>query len=81
MHIAGTNGKGSLAAMTAAILTAAGYKTGLTISPYVVEFRERFQIDGQMIPPRTLASLTQKYWMQWKPSGRRVGNHRYNSRQ
>lgn len=60
VHIAGTNGKGSLAAMTAAILTAAGYKTGLTISPYVVEFRERFQIDGQMIPPRTLASLTQK---------------------
>ena len=60
VHIAGTNGKGSLAAMTAAILTAAGYKTGLTISPYVVDFRERFQIDGEMIPPRTLASLTQK---------------------
>ena len=60
IHIAGTNGKGSLAAMTSAILTAAGYKTGLTISPYVVDFRERFQIDGEMIPPRTLASLTQK---------------------
>ena len=60
IHIAGTNGKGSLAAMTASILTAAGYKTGLTISPYVVDFRERFQIDGEMIPPRTLASLTQK---------------------
>lgn len=60
VHIAGTNGKGSLAAMTASILTAAGYKTGLTISPYVVDFRERFQIDGEMIPPRTLASLTQK---------------------
>lgn len=60
IHIAGTNGKGSLAAMTSAILTAAGYKTGLTISPYVVDFRERFQIDGEMIPPRTLVSLTQK---------------------
>ena len=60
IHIAGTNGKGSLAAMTSSILTAAGYKTGLTISPYVVDFRERFQIDGEMIPPRTLASLTQK---------------------
>ena len=60
IHIAGTNGKGSLAAMTSAILTAAGYKTGLTISPYVVDFRERFQIDGEMIPPRTLASLAQK---------------------
>ena len=60
IHIAGTNGKGSLAAMTSSILTAAGYKTGLTISPYVVDFRERFQIDGEMIPPRTLANLTQK---------------------
>ena len=60
IHIAGTNGKGSLAAMTSCILTAAGYKTGLTISPYVVDFRERFQIDGEMIPPRTLASLTEK---------------------
>ena len=60
IHIAGTNGKGSLAAMTSSILTAAGYKTGLTISPYVVDFRERFQIDGEMIPPRTLAGLTQK---------------------
>lgn len=60
IHIAGTNGKGSLAAMTSSILMAAGYKTGLTISPYVVDFRERFQIDGEMIPPRTLANLTEK---------------------
>lgn len=60
IHIAGTNGKGSLAAMTSSILTAAGYKTGLTISPYVLDFRERFQIDGEMIPPRTLANLTEK---------------------
>ena len=60
IHIAGTKGKGSLAAMTSSILTAAGYKTGLTISPYVVDFRERFQIDGEMIPPRTLANLTEK---------------------
>lgn len=60
IHIAGTNGKGTLAAMTASILTHAGYKTGLTISPYVLEFRERFQIDGEMIPPRTLAALAQR---------------------
>lgn len=60
VHIAGTNGKGSLAAMTSGILTAAGYKIGLTISPYVLDFRERIQIGGEMIPPRTLASLTQK---------------------
>lgn len=60
IHIAGTNGKGTLAAMTSSILTHAGYKTGLTISPFVLCFRERFQIDGVMMPPRTLASLTQK---------------------
>ena len=60
IHIAGTNGKGTLAAMTSSILTHAGYKTGLTISPYVLNFRERFQINGQMMSPRTLASLTRK---------------------
>lgn len=60
IHIAGTNGKGTLAAMTSSILIHAGYKTGLTISPYVLNFRERFQINGQMMSPRTLASLTRK---------------------
>ncbi|MDD4851300.1 MAG: bifunctional folylpolyglutamate synthase/dihydrofolate synthase [Gemmiger sp.] len=60
IHIAGTNGKGTLAALTASILTAAGYKTGLTISPYVLDFRERFQINGEMIPPRTLSALAEK---------------------
>lgn len=58
VQIAGTNGKGTVAALTASILQKAGYKTGLTISPSVLEFRERFQIDGQMIPPETLARLT-----------------------
>ena len=60
VHIAGTNGKGSVAAFTANILQKAGFKTGLTISPYVLEFRERFQIDGQMIPPDALERLAAK---------------------
>ena len=60
IHIAGTNGKGTLSVMTASILAHAGYKTGMTISPYVVDFRERFQIDGEMIPPQTLADLTEE---------------------
>lgn len=47
--------------MTSSILTAAGYKTGLTISPYVVDFRERFQIDGEMDPaPHHGPNLAQK---------------------
>ena len=59
VHVAGTNGKGSVAKFTANILQKAGYKTGLTISPYVLDFRERFQIDGQMIPPDELEQLAQ----------------------
>lgn len=60
VHIAGTNGKGSVAAFTANILQKAGFKTGLTISPYVLDFRERFQIDGQMIDPDALETLAAK---------------------
>lgn len=60
VHVAGTNGKGSVAVFTANILQKAGFKTGLTISPYVLDFRERFQIDGQMIPPETLERLAAK---------------------
>jgi len=49
IHVAGTNGKGSVCTITASILTSAGYKTGLYISPYIVCFRERIQIDGEYI--------------------------------
>ena len=47
--IAGTNGKGSVAAMTASILTAGGFKTGLYTSPDLIDFRERIRINGRMI--------------------------------
>jgi dihydrofolate synthase / folylpolyglutamate synthase len=49
IHIAGTNGKGSTSHMLAAILQAAGYKTGLYTSPHIKDFRERIRINGQMI--------------------------------
>jgi dihydrofolate synthase/folylpolyglutamate synthase len=49
VHIAGTKGKGSTAAMTASILAAAGQKTGLYTSPHLIDFRERIQVNGQMI--------------------------------
>ena len=49
VSIAGTNGKGSLAAMVESIFQCAGYKTGLYTSPHLVRFNERFQIDGQTI--------------------------------
>ncbi|MCK4921026.1 MAG: bifunctional folylpolyglutamate synthase/dihydrofolate synthase [Bacteroidales bacterium] len=50
IHIAGTNGKGSVSHMLAAILQSAGYKTGLYTSPHLVDFRERIRINGRMIP-------------------------------
>lgn len=49
IHIAGTNGKGSVCAMISSVLVASGYKTGLFISPYITDFRERIQINNQMI--------------------------------
>lgn len=57
IHIAGTNGKGSTTAMCASILREAGYRTGMFISPYVLTFRERIQVDGQMIPEEEMANL------------------------
>jgi dihydrofolate synthase/folylpolyglutamate synthase len=57
LHIAGTNGKGSTAAITAAILQAAGYRVGLYTSPHLVEFRERIRVDGRMIPESDIARL------------------------
>jgi dihydrofolate synthase/folylpolyglutamate synthase len=50
IHIAGTNGKGSVSHMTSAVLQKAGYKTGLYTSPHLVDFRERIRINGQPIP-------------------------------
>lgn len=58
VHIVGTNGKGSTAAMLASVLREAGYRTGLFISPYVVDFRERMQLDGEMISREALAAET-----------------------
>ena len=57
IHVAGTNGKGSTTTMIASALTAGGFKTGKFISPFILEFRERMQIDSEMIPEETLAAL------------------------
>lgn len=60
IHIAGTNGKGSTAAMLAAVLRQAGYRTGLFTSPYLQRFHERMQVDGQPIPDMELGAVTEK---------------------
>jgi dihydrofolate synthase/folylpolyglutamate synthase len=59
-HIAGTNGKGSTAALTAAILQAGGYRVGLYTSPHLVEFRERIRVNGRMVAESDIARLTDR---------------------
>ncbi len=59
IHIAGTNGKGSTAAMLDSICRCAGIKTGLYTSPYIVRYNERIQVAGCQIPDDTLAKLTE----------------------
>ena len=54
VHVAGTNGKGSAVLMLASVLKAAGLRVGATVSPFVLDFRERFQLNGEMIRPGSL---------------------------
>lgn len=60
VHVAGTKGKGSTAAMIASILTAAGYKTGLYTSPHISTMRERIRIDGELISKEELIALVNR---------------------
>lgn len=60
IHVAGTNGKGSVSAMLAEILRRAGYKTGLFTSPFIEVFNERIRIDGEMIGDEELAGYITK---------------------
>src|SRR5438034_11620305 len=60
IHVAGTNGKGSVSHMLAAILQTAGYKTGLYTSPHLKDFRERIKIDGEMLPPGFVVDFTER---------------------
>ncbi len=69
IHVAGTNGKGSVAAITASVLSAAGYRTGLYVSPYLADFSERIGIDGRPIAPEETAALVFEDLL---PAARRV---------
>ena len=60
IHVAGTNGKGSVASMLAAILNTCGYKTGLYTSPHLVRFNERISIDGRPITDARIVALYKK---------------------
>ncbi|MGX8692567.1 MAG: bifunctional folylpolyglutamate synthase/dihydrofolate synthase [Clostridia bacterium] len=71
VHIAGTNGKGSCAAMTASVLRAAGFRTGLFTSPYLWRFNERMQLNGRPIGDEVLAAVTEKI----KPHAEAMEDH------
>lgn len=60
VHVAGTNGKGSTCALIASVLKKSGYKTGLFTSPYVTDFCERMQINGEKISHEELAEIVEK---------------------
>ncbi|HUR65390.1 MAG TPA: folylpolyglutamate synthase/dihydrofolate synthase family protein [Chitinophagaceae bacterium] len=60
IHVAGTNGKGSVSHMLAAILQTVGYKTGLYTSPHLKDFRERIKVDGVMVSEEFVIDFTEK---------------------
>ena len=61
IHIAGTNGKGSVAHMIASVLQQAGYRTGLYTSPHLRDFRERIRLNGEMIPKTEVTDFVETY--------------------
>ena len=61
IHVAGTNGKGSVSHLLASILQDAGFKVGLYTSPHLVDFRERIRINGEMIPKKEVSSWITKH--------------------
>ena len=69
VHVAGTNGKGSVSHMIASVLQEAGYKTGLYTSPHLKDFRERIRINGQMIPEPKVVDFIARYKEQFEGIG------------
>ena len=69
VHIAGTNGKGSTANMLASVLQEAGYRTGLHTSPHLRDFRERFRINGHMIPQEAVTAFVEAHREAFGPIG------------
>ncbi|MDE6446585.1 MAG: bifunctional folylpolyglutamate synthase/dihydrofolate synthase [Alistipes sp.] len=61
VHVAGTNGKGSVSHIVASVLQQAGYRTGLFTSPHLTDFRERIRVDGEMIPKQKVVNFVDKH--------------------
>ena len=61
IHVAGTNGKGSVSHLLASVLQEAGYKTGLYTSPHIKDFRERIKVNGKMIPKKEVSAFIKEH--------------------
>lgn len=68
IHVAGTNGKGSVSHMLAAVLQQSGYRVGLFTSPHFVDYRERIKVNGQMIPQDYVVEFIEKF-KKWNYAG------------
>jgi dihydrofolate synthase/folylpolyglutamate synthase len=69
IHVAGTNGKGSVSHMLASVFQASGKKVGLYTSPHYVDFRERIRINGEMIGEQDVIHFVENYRHQWEAIG------------
>ena len=67
IHVAGTNGKGSVSHLLAAILHQAGYKVGLFTSPHLIDFRERIRVNGKMIPKEYVIDFVERHRTTFEP--------------
>jgi dihydrofolate synthase/folylpolyglutamate synthase len=80
VHVAGTSGKGSVVNMIAAILSAAGLKTGFHVSPYLQVCNEKLIVDGKMIPPSEFIDLVDGFrniYQEWMNSGGKYQSLKY----
>jgi dihydrofolate synthase/folylpolyglutamate synthase len=65
VHIAGTNGKGTVSHMVASVMQKAGYKTGLFTSPHLIDFRERIRVNGEKIPEAYVVDFVERFSSKW----------------
>ena len=83
IHVAGTNGKGSIAVLSASALQQAGYKTGLYTSPFIMDFCERIRVNERMIPREDLcriaAQVAEKEQQLILPEGEHIGEFEFTT--
>ena len=67
IHVGGTNGKGSISHLLAAVLRQSGYNVGLYTSPHLIDFRERIRVNGEMIDKQYVIDFVEKYRSKFEP--------------